>query len=344
MEIYGNSSTEVVREAITRVREEGRRTNRWGGTIPAKLGVGAPGNRPREMVEIPYLMVELSDPHKNWTDIGQQTMITFRETEDHLQGDNPGRVILHSKMYREWLNADGKLPLTYGERLTSYPVGGGTYIDQLLKMEERLKENPSTRKACAAMWYPDFDQRVELPACNIFFQATVVDGKLDWTTLNRSLDLFHGLTENIFMFSTWQQELATKLGIPVGVYRTISSNAHFYVDDKPKMDLDMDDPYETIPALFPEKSVEWVLEDFQTVDKYLDANEYQKAFETMKQIALKDAYWGKFKAAGVADWFILKKDQFMAETAVQFMGVAPWRDNIRRRIKEWKVPSAGMTT
>lgn len=335
----GNSATMVVRRAIDIVKKHGRSLNRWGGTIPEKLGVGAEQNRPRDMLEVPYLVAELTDPTKNWTDIGNSTLITFREQEDHFTGANPGRVVLHSKMYREWQDEDGYLPLTYGERLIGYPSTTHDTINQLQCMARKLRLNPSTRKACATMWYPDYDQFSDLPSCNISFQASVVDDKLEWTTINRSLDLYNGLTENLFMFTSWQRELAFLVGVEPGTYRTISSNAHLYVDKMERIDtaLQLADPYDLYMSqpIWPRHSVYEFTGLFQVIDKALDSGDHETVSRTMETIREEDPYWAAFKGAGVADWYIVKKEWERArKTAFEYTHGAPWAENIQRRIKE----------
>jgi len=242
MDIVGKTATEVMKKAIDSVLFNGESQEVYGGTIPKNISdPKSPNDFKREMIELPpgFTMV-LTNPLANWTDYSDHWVgITLRETEDHFQCYNPGHVVKYSKLYNRWLE-DNYFNYTYGERFLSYPynleqISGkhkniGWDFDQVHKAIDMLKENPSTRKCCISTWYPTSDLGNNYCPCNMVMQLRVLDNKLHWTTVIRSLDVLRGLSENLFMFTMWQQYIAKQLDVGLGPYTTVALNAHLYAD------------------------------------------------------------------------------------------------------------------
>lgn len=123
-------------------------------------------------------------------------------------------------------------------------------VDQLDFIVNHLKDNPESRRAVLSMWNVEDDllkiEQSKDVACNlcVTFQLrnkdTGIDGYdetlehggsrvLDITVFNRSNDLIWGtLGANAVHFSILQEYMAARLGVEVGYYHQVSSNAHVY--------------------------------------------------------------------------------------------------------------------
>lgn len=67
--------------------------------------------------------------------------------------------------------------------------------------------------------------------CNICALLKVREGKLEWTQIMRSNDLFRGFPHNVIQFSSLQEIMAGWLGLEVGSYHHYSDSLHLYEND-----------------------------------------------------------------------------------------------------------------
>jgi thymidylate synthase len=112
-------------------------------------------------------------------------------------------------------------------------------LDQLERAYQALLQNPDTRQVVLQIWDSsvDFPSSTGSPAdadipCNVCSFAKIRDGKLEWTQILRSNDLFLGVPHNFVQFTSIQEILAAWLGIDVGCYRHIADCLHVYVRDQ----------------------------------------------------------------------------------------------------------------
>lgn len=121
----------------------------------------------------------------------------------------------------------------YGHRIRS-----SFGIDQLERAYHALSAKPDSRQVVLQIW----DSRIDLPVengveaskdvpCNVCSLLKVRDGKLEWTQIMRSNDLFRGFPHNVIQFSTLQEVLAGWLGLEVGAYHHYSDSLHLYDRD-----------------------------------------------------------------------------------------------------------------
>ena len=68
--------------------------------------------------------------------------------------------------------------------------------------------------------------------CNVCSFAKIRDGKLEWTQILRSNDLFLGVPYNFVQFTSLQEIIAAWLGIKVGHYTHITDCLHIYARDQ----------------------------------------------------------------------------------------------------------------
>ena len=307
----GKTAHEVVKKVIAQVMVHGDKKEVWGGTIPQKIGdPNSPTDFDRTMLEHEPMVFTLTNPLARWCDISDHWVgITLRETEDTLQGYNPGHIIKYSKLYPVWIEKDGKFNYTYGERFLNY---GTIPFNQFQTCIGLLRKHPTTRKACINTWAPNWDLFSNYVPCNVFFQLRIVDEKLQWTTVVRSLDVLRGLTENLFMFTIWQEYASSLLKVPVGEYITCAINPHLYMDqiEKKQHLITVKDCYEFYnpkPAFetpFPAK-------EFARIDHYVfDKKRITDAVEIVDKLP---TYWKNWKLSLLAEWERINHKYTVAE-------------------------------
>jgi len=116
-------------------------------------------------------------------------------------------------------------------------------IDQLRRAFEILRKKPHSRQVVLQIW----DGRIDLPdeggnetnsdvPCNVISMLKVRNGKLEWTQVLRSNDLFRGLPYNVVQFTSLQEILAGWLDLQVGSYNQLSDSLHIYQRDFKQID------------------------------------------------------------------------------------------------------------
>lgn len=122
----------------------------------------------------------------------------------------------------------------YGKRLrrieTEDDDGNDMVYDQLEAVVQRLREEPMTRRAVAAIYtYDDLWYDGKDTPCNDTVAFRADTGKLDITVFNRSNDMIWGAYgANAVQFAFIQMYVAARTGIPIGKYTQISNNMHAY--------------------------------------------------------------------------------------------------------------------
>jgi len=114
---------------------------------------------------------------------------------------------------------------TYKDYQTDYTGQG---IDQLKKMVDTLKRDPTSRRMLVLAWNPlDVDKAVP-PYCHYGFQVTVINGKLNLLWNQRSVDTMLGLPFNIASYATLLHLLAKETGLQAGKLVGFLADVHIY--------------------------------------------------------------------------------------------------------------------
>jgi len=121
----------------------------------------------------------------------------------------------------------------YGFRLRS-SIG----FDQLERASNALKANGDGRQIVLQIWDAtlDFPLDTGVPVaddipCNICSMLKVRNGKLEWSQIMRSNDIFLGLPHNFVQFMTLQEVLSGWIGIEPGTYTHFADSLHLYEKD-----------------------------------------------------------------------------------------------------------------
>lgn len=125
----------------------------------------------------------------------------------------------------------------YGKRLRQH-LG----FDQFARAYHALKHNPDSRQVVLQIW----DGRIDLPndegqpvspdiPCNLVSLLKVRGGRLEWTQVMRSNDIFRGIPYDFVQFTCLQEIMAGWLGVRPGAYCHVSDSLHVYLKDLPNV-------------------------------------------------------------------------------------------------------------
>lgn len=127
---------------------------------------------------------------------------------------------------------------TYGQRLRDYTQFGYNEksggIDQLTAIGDKLKENPTTRRAIAQIWNCYLDLDSPTPPCFQTFQFTIRNGLLNLVATCRSNDICMAWGANAYGFAhlmQWMVDYVDNPDVEVGYLQTVSNCAHIYESD-----------------------------------------------------------------------------------------------------------------
>jgi thymidylate synthase len=116
---------------------------------------------------------------------------------------------------------------TYGQRLRNW----NGEVDQIEYVIEKLKENPTSRRATAVTWVPPVDTKVSEVPCMIVDDFKIRNGKVHLTTLFRSHDFGGAYPANLYGLSRLLEYVADRVGVEPGMITTVSISAHVYDHD-----------------------------------------------------------------------------------------------------------------
>ena len=119
----------------------------------------------------------------------------------------------------------------FGAKYQAYdkkPAGKG--IDQLKKLIQTLKENPTDRRMLVTAWNPLDLDRMALPPCHYGFQVIVINNKLNLLWNQRSVDVALGLPFNIASYATLLHLLALESNLAEGILTGFLGDTHIYLN------------------------------------------------------------------------------------------------------------------
>jgi thymidylate synthase len=119
----------------------------------------------------------------------------------------------------------------FGAKYQGYDQpAAGNGVDQLKKLIETLKTNPSDRRMIVMAWNPLNLHEMALPACHYGFQVTVINDKLNLLWNQRSVDSVLGLPFNIASYGLLLHLLAKETGFKEGKLVGFLGDTHVYVN------------------------------------------------------------------------------------------------------------------
>jgi len=116
----------------------------------------------------------------------------------------------------------------FGRRLRASRPG----LDQILEIVRLLREDSSTRRAAAAVYFPeDAGRRSRDIPCMLGLTYNVRDNGLIATTIMRSNNVLRLAPYNLFETSLLSEVIAVEVGVPVGQLSHFAVSMHLYDDE-----------------------------------------------------------------------------------------------------------------
>ena len=210
----------------------------WSEVRKAFIGRGKPAwleGRSGRTTEFRPALLLLKDPRQRW--VVRRTPVNPAAVLSEVIWIACGRrdacfVNFWNPALPEFAGTDDIYHGAYGYRLRR-----AYGFDQLVAAAEALLTNPSSRQVCLSIWDPATDMPRVLGAprskdvpCNVFSMVKVRDGRLHWTQIMRSNDLWLGLPVNLVQFTSLQEIVAGWIGCDVGSYHHLADSLHVYED------------------------------------------------------------------------------------------------------------------
>jgi thymidylate synthase len=149
-----------------------------------------------------------------------------------LRGDTNVRWLQERgvRIWDEWADADGELGPVYGKQWRSWATPDGRSIDQITRLVEGLKANPSSRRHIVTAWNPADVDDMALPPCHCLFQFFVAEGRLSCQLYQRSADVFLGVPFNVASYALLTHMVAQVAGLEAGEFVHTFGDAHLYLN------------------------------------------------------------------------------------------------------------------
>ena len=187
----------------------------WAKGIIAAYGSNVIDEDGKNTREVQNLQVTVLHPSEGWPipQIGWDIPGLEKYAEQLLSDENNG------------------FDYTYGERLRLYPDTGGIYkMDQIDFLVGRLKDNPTTRRAIAITWVPEWDAIGHHVPCLQLIDFLFRADKLHLTAFFRSHDILRAYPPNLYGLNKLLEHVAREAGMESGSITTISASAHIYAE------------------------------------------------------------------------------------------------------------------
>jgi len=176
----------------------------------------------------------------------------------HYDGDL-GRV--YGVQWRHW-----RFPIINGQL-----VQGSGEVDQLEKLIDGIKDDPTGRRHILTAWNPGELDQMALPPCHLLAQFHVSkELKLSCQMYQRSADMFLGVPFNIASYALLTHMIAQVCGLDVGEFIHTIGDAHIYSDHMSAVNTLLGRTHYPLPSL-------WLNPDIKNIDDF-----------TMNDIALEN--------------------------------------------------------
>jgi thymidylate synthase len=173
-------------------------------------------------------------------------------------------------IWDEWADERGDLGPVYGHQWRSWPTPEGREIDQISKVIEQIRVNPTSRRHIVSAWnVADIDQMM-LPPCHLLFQFYVAEGSLSCQMYQRSADVFLGVPFNIASYSLLTMMVAQACNLKAAEYIHTIGDAHLYLNHLDQARLQLAREPRSLPRMVINPEVDSVFqfkyEDFELLD------------------------------------------------------------------------------
>ena len=192
------------------------------------------------------------------------------------------------RIWNEWATAEecakfgreaGDLGPVYGHQWRNFGATlepGGGYrrdgVDQIQRLIEGIRSNPSSRRHLVTGWNPLEANTVTLPPCHTLFQFYVQGEHLSCQLYQRSGDVFLGVPFNIASYALLTMMIAQVTGLKAGEFVHCIGDAHLYLNHLEQARLQLTRPCRARPTMSLNPEVKRI-EDFRYEDFTLSGYE-----------------------------------------------------------------------
>lgn len=165
-------------------------------------------------------------------------------------------------IWDEWASPEGDLGPIYGHQWRSWPAPDGSTIDQLGRIVDMIRSDPTSRRLVVSAWNVADLDKMALPPCHCLFQFHVANGRLSCQLYQRSADVFLGVPFNLASYALLTTLVASAVGLQPGEFVHTFGDAHLYLNhiDQARLQL------ERSPGALPELRLRKPVVDLATVE------------------------------------------------------------------------------
>ena len=169
----------------------------------------------------------------------------------------------------------GDLGPVYGKQWVDWdtyePVGDGLFrkgpgIDQVRRVVEDLKSNPTSRRHIIEGWNVAQLDEMALPPCHKSYQFHVSEGRLNCLLYQRSCDMFLGLPFNLAGQATLTSMIAQQAGLEPGEIVWTGGDVHVYLNHSEAIEEQLGRTRRSLPRLRLRKAPDihsYAIDDFE---------------------------------------------------------------------------------
>lgn len=136
---------------------------------------------------------------------------------------------LDTHIWDDWADENGSIGKAYGYQVGKMMNDGErNYKSQVHYVLERLKADPSDRRALIDLWNVDELEDMALVPCCFSSHWTIINGSLNCLLMQRSADFLLGVPFNTTQYAMLTILFANHLGVKPGKLTHAMSDAHIY--------------------------------------------------------------------------------------------------------------------
>ena len=168
-----------------------------------------------------------------------------------LRGDtNTANLNEHGvTIWNDWADEQGNLGPIYGYQWRSWPAPNGQPIDQLQRVVDEIRSNPTSRRLIVSAWNVADLSEMALAPCHLLFQFYVSGGRLSCQLYQRSADLFLGVPFNIASYALLTVMVAQVTGLATGEFIHTFGDAHIYNNHIDQVQLQLGRDPRSLPTM-----------------------------------------------------------------------------------------------
>ncbi len=131
-------------------------------------------------------------------------------------------------IWDEWADERGDLGPIYGKQWRRWQSPDGRIIDQLARVIEEIRRNPTSRRLVVSAWNVGELDAMRLAPCHVLFQFYVEDKNLSLQLYQRSADVFLGVPFNIASYALLLAMVAQVCDLVPAEFIHTFGDAHLY--------------------------------------------------------------------------------------------------------------------